>query len=213
MVEEGVERGGDADAAFGASGAEEWFKEVRVSGVNLQTHHAEVAVAPAARRVDPAKVIDAHALNAVTADAVLVASAFSPEVLIGGGVVEDAGRRSEVFKLAGFPGGCGRSSYKVNSAGLGDPKEHHGLDRFAAIGQKNVLRLRNRDARGGEVFREKTAVEVLFVLRELEPGFDFSGEAWNKERAIDQIRSAHGQEQKAGSEYGIQRHYAGFMST
>ena len=66
-VEEDVRARRDADTALGTRRAQPAFQQVRIGGMNLQSHGAGTAVTPAARRDHPAEIEDPHPRPAVAA--------------------------------------------------------------------------------------------------------------------------------------------------
>ena len=157
VVEENVQGGGNADAAFGLWGAEAGFQQVRICGVELEAKQAGAAASPAALGSLPAEVKNAHAFTAVAPDAIFVRCALGAEVGIIKGVSEDASGGGEVIEAAGFAGGNGRGSYEMGLASRGDPVGEDGLHVFVAVDDEDVL--------GGEgVVNEKFQGEVCVVV-------------------------------------------------
>src|SRR5450830_2201586 len=71
-VDEVVESCGNTYASIRGPLAQAFLEKVRVRGVHLQAHDALSARSPAALAHDPAEDEHAHALDAVSPDAVLV---------------------------------------------------------------------------------------------------------------------------------------------
>ena len=171
-VEEAVEGGGDADAAFREGDAEAGFEAIGVGGVHLEAEGAFAAVAPGFVGTDPAEVVDAHAFFAVAADAVFVFGAFGAEVGVGEGVFEEAEGGEEVFEAAGESGGDGAGAEEVKAAGGLAPIEEKELGFGIAVDEGDELIGGERGV-GGEV----GGVELLDGGGQRDGAFDFGGEA------------------------------------
>ena len=143
-VDEGVERSGYPDAAFGLDSAETDLQELGVGGVHLEAHCGFAAEAPPTLGLLPAEVVDSHTSAAVAEDAVLVAGAFGAEVGVGDGVLEDASGGDEVIETAGLAGGGRGGADEVERAVWRHPVDRDRLDEGVAVDEDDVLR--------GEIF-------------------------------------------------------------
>jgi L-asparaginase len=173
-VEEGVERGVDADAAFGAGGAEQGLEKAGIGGMHLEAHGADVLLAPALHALLPSEVAYAHAFAAIAEDAVFVARALGAEVGIGEGVVENAGGAGEIVEASRLAGGDRRGADK-HEASAREPEEESSLHHGAAVDQKDVLggiQIFGRKERG-----ELGRIAELLGLGDGESDVNFAGES------------------------------------
>src|SRR5215472_19291185 len=84
-IQKRVEGGVRTNTALRLRGTETRLEDIRIGGVQLQTHFTERMVAPPFRRHHPAEIEDASPLRSVAANAELVERSFRTEI----GIVED----------------------------------------------------------------------------------------------------------------------------
>src|ERR1700750_1998570 len=97
-------------------------------------------VAPSPRSRYPPEIEDAHATDAVPANAEFVTRAFGAEVRVANGVSVDAKRSERVFVGAGKPCRDWRRADEVERAVRRFPKDHRRLDTWTAVDDDEVLR-------------------------------------------------------------------------
>src|SRR5262249_32987382 len=134
-IEKPVEGCRRPDAPLGLSGAETWFEDIRVGGVQLQPQFTERVISPALGRLYPAEIEDAHSFVAVAANAELVEGAFRTEIKIVEHVVVHAERSFEVFVPPGQTGGHRGAADELKWAVRRLPEDHRRLHARIAIDQ------------------------------------------------------------------------------
>jgi len=126
--------------------AEKLLQEVRVRGVDLESHDAGAGWPPPSFRLDPAEVVYAHAFGTVPAYALIIARALCAKVHVGRRVREYAQRRQEVIIRAGPARRHARRAHEPRNALRRQPVNEDSLHGGAAIDHQHVLRCDLLDA-------------------------------------------------------------------
>ena len=174
-----IERTGDSNAPLRLRRAQLRLQEIRIGGMHLEAHLDLRAIAPALVLTHPTKVVHAHPLDAVTADAVLIPSALGPVVRVLHGVIENAERRFEVIEPAGVSRRNWRRADPMHDAIRAPPVEQESLHVRRPIHQPDKLRPAT-----GKQPRQFSAIELLFFDGEPELLVDFGGIAESEFAAV-----------------------------
>lgn len=182
MVDEQVESGGNADASFRLRSSELWTQPIGIGGVHFKPESALTALAPPSDCGLPAEVVDPHSLDPKTANSVLVAGAFRPEVRIIGGVLEDARGCDEMFIPAWLARGDRGGADEVELAIGRHPEQHRRLDKVIPIHKDGILGL----IAGFicQVLPQQVGIRLLFVFGDIQSAVHLVGIKRSQPRSI-----------------------------